>query len=74
MITHGTEIKLFAGNSNKPLAEAIAKALNMELSDIEVGRFSDGEITVHGMECGWAYGLKPNDYLYTGVRNREGKV
>ena len=47
MITHGTEIKLFAGNSNKPLAEAIAKALNMELSDIEVGRFSDGEINVH---------------------------
>ena len=25
MITHGNEIELFAGNSNKPLAEAIAK-------------------------------------------------
>ena len=47
MITHGTEIKLFAGNSNKKLAEAIAKALNMELSIAEVGRFSDGEISVH---------------------------
>ena len=47
MITHGTEIKLFAGNSNKPLAEAIAKNLNMSLSDIEVSKFSDGEINVH---------------------------
>ncbi len=47
MITHNTEIKLFAGNSNRPLAEAIAKELNMELSACEVGRFSDGEISVH---------------------------
>ncbi len=47
MITHGTEIKLFAGNSNRKLAEAIAKSLNMELSIAEVGRFSDGEINVH---------------------------
>lgn len=47
MITHSTEIKLFAGNSNRPLAEAIAKRLNMSLSDIEVGHFSDGETSVH---------------------------
>ncbi len=47
MITHSTEIKLFAGNSNRKLAEAIAKELNMTLSDAEVGRFSDGEISVH---------------------------
>ena len=47
MITHSTEIKLFAGNSNKPLAEAIAKELNMKLSVAEVGTFSDGEISVH---------------------------
>ena len=47
MITHGTEIKLFSGNSNRPLAEAIAKELGMQLSNIEVGRFSDGEINVH---------------------------
>lgn len=47
MITHGTEIKLFAGNSNRPFAEAIAKELDMQLSNIEVGRFSDGEINVH---------------------------
>lgn len=47
MIAHGTEIKLFSGNSNKALAEAIAKELSMELAEVEVGRFSDGEINVH---------------------------
>ncbi len=47
MIAHGTEIKLFSGNSNKALAQAIAKELNMELAEVEVGRFSDGEINVH---------------------------
>ncbi|MBO4262425.1 MAG: ribose-phosphate pyrophosphokinase [Clostridia bacterium] len=47
MITHNTEIKLFAGSSNKALAEAIAKELNLPLSDVEVGHFSDGETCVH---------------------------
>ncbi len=47
MITHGNEIKLFAGNSNRPLAEAIAKKLNTALGDVEVGKFSDGETSVH---------------------------
>lgn len=47
MITHGNEIKLFAGNSNRPLAEAIAKKLNTSLGDCEVTKFSDGEISVH---------------------------
>ena len=47
MITHSTEIKIFSGTSNKPLAEAIAKELNLKLSDIEVGHFSDGETSVH---------------------------
>ena len=47
MITHSTEIKLFAGNSNRALAESIAKALKLPLSEVEVGRFSDGEISVH---------------------------
>ena len=36
MITHGNEIKLFSGNSNKQLAQAIAKKLNTELGEIEV--------------------------------------
>ncbi len=47
MITHGNEIKLFSGNSNRPLAEAIAAKLNTELGGIEVAAFSDGEINVH---------------------------
>jgi len=47
MITHSTEIKLFAGNSNLPLARGIAKCLGMELSEAEVGHFSDGEVSVH---------------------------
>ena len=47
MITHGNEIKLFSGNSNLPLAQAIAKKLNTELGGIEVTTFSDGEISVH---------------------------
>ncbi len=47
MITHGNEIKLFAGNSNRPLAEAIAKKLNTALGDVEVSKFSDGETSIH---------------------------
>ena len=47
MITHGNEIKLFSGNSNEELAKAIAKKLNTELGEIEVTKFSDGEINVH---------------------------
>ncbi|MEZ0537672.1 ribose-phosphate diphosphokinase [Caldicellulosiruptoraceae bacterium PP1] len=46
MITHGKDIKIFAGNSNKALAEEIANKLNLKLGDAEVGRFSDGEISV----------------------------
>ena len=47
MITHCNEIKLFAGSSNRPLAAAIAKKLNTTLGEIEVGKFSDGETSVH---------------------------
>ncbi len=47
MITHGNEIKLFAGNSNLPLAQRIAKKLNTSLGDVEVSKFSDGETSVH---------------------------
>ncbi len=46
MITHGNTIELLAGNSNKPLAEAIAKELKIPLSAVEVGKFSDGEISI----------------------------
>ena len=43
MIAHGTDIKIFSGASNRPLAEAICKELGTELGNAEVGAFSDGE-------------------------------
>ena len=46
MINHGNEIKIFSGNSNKPLAAAIADRLNTSLGEMEVTHFSDGEIYV----------------------------
>lgn len=46
MITHGTKIEVLSGNSNRPLAEAVAKELNLPLSAAEVGKFSDGEISI----------------------------
>ena len=50
MINHGNEIKLFTGNSNRPLAEAIAKQLNTSLGEMELTHFSDGEIYVRFLE------------------------
>ena len=46
MITHGTKIEVLSGNSNRPLATAVAKELNIPLSDAEVSKFSDGEISI----------------------------
>ena len=46
MINHGNEIKIFSGNSNRPLAEAIASRLNTSLGEMEINHFSDGEICV----------------------------
>jgi ribose-phosphate pyrophosphokinase len=40
------EIKLFTGNSNRPLAEAISAHLGVPLGGAEIGRFSDGEVQV----------------------------
>jgi ribose-phosphate pyrophosphokinase len=40
------EIKIFAGNSNRPLATAICQAVGVQLGQAEVGRFSDGECQV----------------------------
>ena len=37
MITHGTEIKLFCGNSNKPLAQAIAKPFKNRTIGVAAG-------------------------------------
>ena len=40
------DYRIFSGNSNRALAEAISKELGRPLSKAEVGRFSDGEIQV----------------------------
>lgn len=46
MNIHGSDIKIFAANSNKELAQKIADQLGLPLSKCEVGTFSDGEIAV----------------------------
>ncbi len=43
----GNKIKLFAGNSNKELAEKIADQLGLKVGDADVRTFSDGEIAVN---------------------------
>jgi ribose-phosphate pyrophosphokinase len=40
------EIKLFTGNSNRGLAEAISGHVGVPLGGAEIGRFSDGEVQV----------------------------
>ncbi len=46
MIAHGNKIKLFCGNACKDLASSISDRLKMKLAACEVGKFSDGEISV----------------------------
>ncbi len=40
-------IKIFSGNSNPVIAKEIANYLGIELSHIDLGRFSDGEISCY---------------------------
>ena len=46
MNIHGKDIKIFAANSSKELAQKIANELGMPLGKCEVSTFSDGEIAV----------------------------
>src|SRR5512138_1950800 len=48
MSENGTrpEFKIFSGNANRKLAEAICKELGIPVAKAVVGRFSDGEIQV----------------------------
>ncbi len=39
-------LKVFSGNANRELAEAVCKYLGIPLGDAFVGRFSDGEVNV----------------------------
>jgi ribose-phosphate pyrophosphokinase len=43
-------VKLFCGNANRPLAEAVAKALGIKLGEAIVERFPDGEVQVRLLE------------------------
>jgi ribose-phosphate pyrophosphokinase len=45
-----SEMMIFTGNANRPLAEKIVKHLDMELGKATVGHFSDGEIIVEILE------------------------
>jgi ribose-phosphate pyrophosphokinase len=47
MITHGKGIKIFTGNSHPKLAKEIADLLGVPVGASEVGKFSDGEISVN---------------------------
>ena len=46
MIAHGKDIKVFAGNSNIPLAREICSQLFTKLGDSNVGHFADGECSI----------------------------
>ena len=46
MISHGKEIKVFAGNSNPELAEHICSELYRTLGKADVAQFADGECSV----------------------------
>ncbi len=41
-----TSMMVFSGNANLPLAQGIARKLNIRLGRASVGRFSDGEVAV----------------------------
>ena len=43
MLIHRKDLKIFAGNSNRALAEAICKEIQIPLGSAEVGAFADGE-------------------------------
>ena len=46
MISHGKELKVFAGNSNLPLAKGICGHLGRVLGTSEASQFADGECSV----------------------------
>ncbi len=47
MNLHGKDIKIFAGNSNRTLAEEIAERIGLPLGIATVGKFSDGESAIN---------------------------
>lgn len=47
MNLHGKDIKIFAGNSNRALAEEIAEKIGLPVGIATVGKFSDGEAAIN---------------------------
>lgn len=41
------DIKIFTGSAHPELAKKVAKELNVEISNCDIGRFSDGEININ---------------------------
>ena len=46
MISHGKEVRVFSGNSNRALAEGICRCLGIPLGKSEVKAFADGECSI----------------------------
>ncbi len=52
-----TPLRVFSGTSNVPFAQNVAKKLNLELGDVDIRRFEDGEChvsfreSVRGADC-----------------------
>ena len=51
MATHSSELKVFAGNSNPDLANAICENLFLDLGSATVSQFADGECSVSIQEA-----------------------
>ncbi|MFB6260041.1 MAG: ribose-phosphate pyrophosphokinase-like domain-containing protein, partial [Thiohalorhabdaceae bacterium] len=45
-----SDLALFSGNANRPLAEKVAQHLSVPLGEADVGMFSDGEVHVEFLE------------------------
>ena len=45
MVPHGKRVKVFTGNANKPLAQAICDCLGQRLGESSITAFADGEIS-----------------------------
>ena len=62
-------MRIFSGNANRPLAQAIAQSLDTRLGEMMCGRFPDGEVKVQieedvrGADCYVVQSTHSNDFL-----------
>lgn len=50
MISHGKDLKIFSGNSNRALAEAICKELRLPLGDLGAATSPTGSVSSPSMK------------------------